>query len=63
MNTTQLLNNVLTGKRMTEEEFNWLYNEGDFLAIGKAADQIRQHRFPGNTASFIIDRNINYTNI
>lgn len=63
MNTTQLLNNVLTGQRMNEDEFTWLYNRGDFLEIGKAADQIRQSRFPGNTASFIIDRNINYTNI
>lgn len=63
MNTTELLNNVLNGKRLSEDEFALLYNEGDFLEIGKAADQIRQSRFPGNTASFIIDRNINYTNI
>lgn len=63
MNTTELLNNVLNGKRLSEDEFALLYNEGDFLEIGKAADQIRQRRFPGNTASFIIDRNINYTNI
>jgi cyclic dehypoxanthinyl futalosine synthase len=63
LNTTELLNSVLNGKRLNEDEFALLYNEGDFLEIGKAADQIRQRRFPGNTASFIIDRNINYTNV
>lgn len=63
MDSTRILNNVLAGQRMTEAEFSWLYERGDFLGIAKAADQVRQRRFPGQTASFIIDRNINYTNI
>lgn len=63
MDSTRILNNVLAGQRMTEAEFSWLYEQGDFLGIAKAADQVRQRRFPGQTASFIIDRNINYTNI
>lgn len=63
MEAGRLLNDILNGKRMNEEEFARLYIEGDFLAIGQAADQIRNRKFPDNTVSFIIDRNINYTNI
>lgn len=36
--------------------------QGDLLELGKTADKIRQEKF-GNVATFIIDRNINYTNI
>lgn len=63
MQTISLLDDIIAGKRMDDSEFIWLYNQDDFISIGKAADIVRQQRFPGNTVSFIIDRNINYTNI
>ena len=39
-----------------------LLGRGDLLELGEQADKIRREKF-GNVATFIIDRNINYTNI
>lgn len=36
---------------------------GDVLELGQAAHAVRQEMHPGNTVTFVIDRNINYTNI
>ncbi len=35
----------------------------DLLALGKNADQIRRKLHPDNIVTFVVDRNINYTNI
>ncbi len=48
--------------RMTEKEAVELLQHGDVLALGRAADAIRRERY-GDTATFLIDRNINYTNV
>jgi len=48
--------------RMTAAEAAELLAHGDPFALGREADWIRQQRF-GNTVTFIVDRNINYTNI
>lgn len=63
MKTQELLEEILAGKRMSDEEFAYLYHEGDLLEIARAACEARDKRFPDNVVSFIIDRNINYTNI
>jgi cyclic dehypoxanthinyl futalosine synthase len=47
---------------MTRAEAIDLYNSGDLLAMGMAADQVRRKLHPDNVVSYIIDRNINYTN-
>ena len=48
--------------RITETEAINLLKTGDVLALGRAADAIRRERY-GDTATFLIDRNINYTNV
>lgn len=63
MDTEKVLKRIIDGQRMTEEEFLLLYAEADTLEIAKAANQIRDRRFPDNTITYVIDRNINYTNI
>jgi cyclic dehypoxanthinyl futalosine synthase len=40
-----------------------LLNKGDILELGRMADDARRALHPGNVVTFIIDRNINYTNI
>lgn len=40
-----------------------LLQRGDLLQLGRWANQIRQERHPGNQVTFVVDRNINYTNI
>jgi cyclic dehypoxanthinyl futalosine synthase len=47
---------------MTRTEAIDLYNSGDLIAMGMAADEVRRKLHPDNVVSYIIDRNINYTN-
>src|SRR5246127_740590 len=39
-----------------------LFDSPDLIAIGMAADAVRRQWHPENVVSYIIDRNINYTN-
>ena len=48
--------------RLTNREALELFEHGDLLDLGKRADAIRKKIF-GDVVTFIIDRNINYTNI
>ena len=40
-----------------------LLTRADLLEIGKMADTIRRRMHPENLVSFVVDRNVNYTNI
>lgn len=48
---------------MNVEEGVALLNSSDLIALGAAADAVRKKLHPENRVTFIIDRNINYTNI
>lgn len=50
-------------KRITYQEGVDLYNNADILELGRMADNIRKEKHPENIVTFVIDRNINYTNI
>ncbi|RYD02058.1 hypothetical protein N752_26775 [Desulforamulus aquiferis] len=58
-----ILKRVLEGHRLSLEEGVALLNSSDLLALGAAANIVRQRLHPENRVTFIIDRNINYTNI
>ena len=47
--------------RLSEQEAADLLTHGDPIALGREADAERRRRF-GDTVTFIVDRNINYTN-
>jgi cyclic dehypoxanthinyl futalosine synthase len=47
---------------MTRQEAIDLWNSGDLIGMGMAADAVRRKIHPDNVVSYIIDRNINYTN-
>jgi len=36
---------------------------GDLLALGKSADEIRRQLHPDGLVTFVVDRNVNYTNV
>ncbi|NJD39327.1 MAG: dehypoxanthine futalosine cyclase [Geobacter sp.] len=40
-----------------------LLQQGDLLALGQWADAIRRDRHPDNLVTFVVDRNVNYTNV
>lgn len=58
-----ILDRALGGERLTSDDCTVLLESKDFVRIGLAADEIRQRKNPGNVVTYIIDRNINYTNV
>jgi len=66
MKKTSRKNTTLTKKapaRLTKREGLRLLKDSDLLELGMRADNLRKMLHPGGTVSFIIDRNINYTNV
>ena len=54
----------LSHKRITKQEAIDLYKNVDLLELGELANEVRQKYHPDSKpVTFIIDRNINYTNI
>ena len=51
------------GGRITPDEALLLYTEAPFHALGEAADTVRRRRYPDGIVTYLIDRNINYTNV
>jgi len=63
-NTVQsILDSVLAGERMTADACALLLESYEIARIGVAADEIRARRHKGNIVTYIIDRNVNYTNV
>ena len=54
---------VLGGERVSREEAVALLREGDFLELGALADAVRWRLHPEPVVTYIIDRNVNYTNV
>ena len=54
---------VLAGERLSRPEGVALLRDGDFLELGMLADAVRQRLHPEGVVTYIIDRNINYTNV
>jgi cyclic dehypoxanthinyl futalosine synthase len=49
--------------RIERDEALQLLTEGDLLELGKHADVIRRKLHPERRVTFVVDRNVNYTNI
>ncbi|MGH9945922.1 MAG: cyclic dehypoxanthinyl futalosine synthase [Pyrinomonadaceae bacterium] len=62
-NIQPILDKALDGERLTSDDCTALLESKDFVRIGLAADEIRQQKNPGDVVTYIIDRNINYTNV
>src|SRR5437764_5396141 len=58
-----VLDKALTGERLTAEDCTALLESKDLARIGVAADEIRQRKNDPSVVTYIIDRNINYTNV
>jgi cyclic dehypoxanthinyl futalosine synthase len=54
---------VLDGARLSREEGIGLLREGDLLELGALADAVRWREHPEPVVTYVIDRNINYTNV
>ncbi|MEN3310648.1 MAG: cyclic dehypoxanthinyl futalosine synthase, partial [Micromonosporaceae bacterium] len=58
-----ILQRAAGGGRISPDEALLLYTDAPFHALGEAADAVRRRRYPDNIVTYIIDRNINYTNV
>jgi cyclic dehypoxanthinyl futalosine synthase len=58
-----LLSDAAAGRRLSPDQALRLHDEAPLLELGSAADQRRQSLHPGNRVTYIIDRNVNYTNL
>src|SRR6266446_3686278 len=54
---------VETGERLSRAEGVALLRDADFLELGMLADSVRRRLHPEPFVTYIIDRNINYTNV
>jgi len=63
MQCAEVIENVLAGKRISDEEFIILENQADLHQLGFLADSIRKKKHPEKVVTYVIDRNINYTDI
>jgi len=60
---TTILQTAVEGARITPDQATLLFEKADLVDLADTADKIRQRRHPDNVISYIIDRNINYTNV
>jgi len=56
-------NKIADGQRIDEREALWLLTEADLIAVGSLADSIRRRKHPLNRVTFVVDRNVNYSNV
>ena len=57
------MNVTVSNNRIERVEALDLLNNGNLLALGKRADAIRRLLHPEGMVTFVVDRNVNYTNI
>ena len=63
MNTDDLAAKVRAGGRLDRAEAHALYTGASTPLLAHLADEIRVRKHPGNVVTYIIDRNVNYTNV
>ncbi|MBL8163025.1 MAG: CofH family radical SAM protein [Anaerolineae bacterium] len=59
----QILARVHDGGRISYDDALLVYQHADLLDLAEAANARRQQLVPGDTVTYLIDRNINYTNV
>jgi cyclic dehypoxanthinyl futalosine synthase len=63
MSVSAIARHVAAGGRLTPGEALQLYREAPTSLLGHLADRARQRRHPEGVVTYIIDRNVNYTNV
>jgi cyclic dehypoxanthinyl futalosine synthase len=59
----EILDKAIEGERITDDEAIQLLRSRDLVAVGRAANEIRNRLHDPERVTFIIDRNLNYTNV
>jgi cyclic dehypoxanthinyl futalosine synthase len=61
--TAEILERVLDGERLDDEGALTLLESRDLVAVGRVANEIRNRKQDASRITFIVDRNLNYTNV
>jgi cyclic dehypoxanthinyl futalosine synthase len=62
-NTAELTDRVRAGGRLTGADALELYHRAPLPLLGRLADEVRARKHPDGVVTYIIDRNVNYTNV
>jgi len=54
---------ILDGGRISADEALFLYHKAPTYWLGRLADTVRARKHPDGVVTYIIDRNVNYTNV
>ena len=63
MNLADIERRILDGGRISADEALALYNDAPTYWLGRMADAVRARKHPEGIVTYIIDRNVNYTNV
>jgi cyclic dehypoxanthinyl futalosine synthase len=59
----QILDKALDGERISDDEAAALLRTRDLVSVGRVADELRNRKIDKHRVTFVIDRNVNYTNV
>src|SRR5881628_1552864 len=51
------------GERLSRADATLLLERGDLLTLGALATAVRDRKNPGRVITYVVDRNVNYTNV
>jgi cyclic dehypoxanthinyl futalosine synthase len=63
MSVAEVLDRALSGARISDGDAVELLESRNLVAVGRAADELRARRTDPTRITFIVDRNLNYTNV
>jgi len=59
----EILERVLDGERLGDDDALALLESRDLVAVGRVANELRNRKHDPSRVTFIVDRNLNYTNV
>jgi cyclic dehypoxanthinyl futalosine synthase len=63
VSVTEVLTSALEGERISDADAVELLESRDLVSVGRAANELRNRKADPERITFIVDRNLNYTNI
>lgn len=63
MRASEIIQNILEGQRVAAISALVLFEDAPLTALCWAADNVCEKKHPGGVRTYVVDRNINYTNI
>ncbi|HYX86687.1 MAG TPA: cyclic dehypoxanthinyl futalosine synthase [Gaiellales bacterium] len=63
MSVAEVLDRALSGERISDADAETLLRSRDLVPIGRAAHELRNRRSDEGVVTFIVDRNLNYSNV